>query len=730
VRGASPLARAAELYRAGRRRESEALLREVLTADPESADALFYLGSIAADAGRLGRALQLLQRAVARRPMEAAFHAALGNALARAGRAGDALASFQAARALQPALLELLLNAGHALRALGRHDEALAAYAQLIARQPAHAAARLGRALALAALGRRDAALAEFEQARAAAPDALDYSLEEAGLHLALGEAPEAARRYAALLERPGADARLRLNVAAALVQGGDVETALAQLRELERSGRRDAASVVALADLYSRCGEHGAALRLLEPLLAADDLPEWRERVARELLELERHADAAEHLRKLIAVRPADPGMRANLGLALLGLDRVDEASAELREALRLAPRHWQALHALGLALLKRGEIDEAIDAFEQARALKADEPDLLSNLGYAYALARQFERGEPLLREAVALAPGHRRARRNLGHYHLVRGRFEEGWLHSTGPWDEYRVRNSGQRFAQPWWQGEPLAGRSLLVWSEQGLGDQIMFCNPVPDLAAQGARVTLQCEPRLKRLFARSFPGVDVVPRGPQGQARIERAAPELQVPMSQLPVYLRRSRAAFPRHSGYLRADAKRVAYWRGRLEALGTEPRVGVSWVGGTVKTGKSRRSMTLEDWLPVLRLPGLRFVSLQYTDCRAELAWLRERHGLEVTHWQEAIDDYDETAALVTALDAVASVCTAVVHLAGALDRPARVAVPWWPAWCFMLEGEEMPWYPSVRLIRQQEPNDWDAPMARIAGEIAALVRA
>lgn len=730
MRGASKLARAAELYRAGRRRESEALLREVLTADPESSDALFYLGCIAADAGRLGRALQLLNRAVARRPMEAAFHAALGNALARAGRADDALASFQAARALQPGLAELLLNTGHALRVLARHEEALASYDQLLARQPGHAAARLGRALALAALGRRDEALAELVQARSSAPAAFDYELEEAALRLALGEAGEAARRYARLLERPGADARLRLNVAAALIQARDLKAALAQLRELERTGHRDAESVVALADLYSRCGEHGAALRLLEPLLAADDLPEWRERVARELLELERHADAAEHLRKLIAVRPADPGTHANLGLALLGLDHVDEASAELREALRLAPRHWQALHGLGLALLKRGEIGEAIDAFEQARAIKADEPDLLSNLGYAYALARQFERGEPLLREAVALAPGHRRARRNLGLYHLVRGRFEQGWQHGEGPWDEHRLRTSGQLFAQPWWQGEPLAGRSLLVWAEQGLGDQIMFCNPLPDLVAQGVRVTLQCEPRLARLFARSFPGVDVVPRGPEGRARIERAAPELQVPMGQLPVYLRRSRAAFPRHRGYLRADETRVAYWRARLESIGPAPRIGVSWVGGTVKTGKSRRSMTLEDWLPVLRLPGARFVSLQYTDCRAELAWLREAHGLEIVHWQEAIDDYDETAALVTALDAVASVCTAVVHLAGALDRPVRVAVPWWPAWCFMLEGEEMPWYPSVRLIRQQEPNDWNAPMARIAEEIAGMARA
>jgi hypothetical protein len=133
--------------------------------------------------------------------------------------------------------------------------------------------------------------------------------------------------------------------------------------------------------------------------------------------------------------------------------------------------------------------------------------------------------------------------------------------------------------------------------------------------------------------------------------------------------------------------------------------------------------------MTLEDWLPLLRLEGARFVSLQYTDCRAELAWLREAHGIEVAHWQEAIDDYDETAALVTALDAVASVTTAVVHLAGALDRPAYVAVPWWPAWCFMLEGEAMPWYPSVRLYRQAQPADWQEPIARIAEALARSAR-
>lgn len=729
MRGVSKLSRVASHYRAGRLRDAEALLREVLTADPGSVDALFFLGSIAADTGRLGRALELLQQAIARRPLEVAFHAALGNALARAGRNVDAATSFQAALALQPQMQELHLNLGHALRAQGRHAESLAAYERLLTHQPDHTGARLGRAAALAGQGQREAALAELARLRAQAPATADIDIEEATLRLALGEADEAVRRFEELLARPGADPRLLLQLAAALRVAGRPQEALQRLRELEQAKPKDAASISSLADLYARCGEHAAALPHLQRLLQWDDRADLRARYAVTLLELERHADAANELRKLVAAGPGDADCRANLGLALLGLDRVEEATAELREALRLVPQHWQALHGLGLALLKRGELDEAIGALERAQSLQPKDVDVLSNLGYAYVLAREFGRGEVLLREAVALAPHHRRACRNLRLYHLGRGQFEYGWQYSTGKWDASKVDFRGQSFPYSWWQGEALAGRTLLVWCEQGLGDQIMFCNPIPDLVAAGARVLLQCEPRLERLFARSFDGVTVVPRGREGRLLIEQGAPELQVPMSQLPAYLRCSRDAFPRHQGYLRASPERVAHWRARLESLGPGPKIGLSWAGGTVKTGRTRRSMTLEDWLPVLERPGMRFISLQYTDCRAELARLRAARGIEVTHWQDAIDDYDETAALVAALDGVASVCTAVVHLAGALARPTYVAVPWWPAWCFMLEGEEMPWYPSVRLIRQERPNEWLAPIARIASALERVAR-
>jgi tetratricopeptide (TPR) repeat protein len=713
------LSEAASRYRAGQWREAEAVFREVLAEDPQNADALFFLGSIAVDRGRLSIAEPLLRQALVRRPLEPAFHAALGNALARAARHEEALASYRTALALNPGLIELRLNVGHALRALNRPAEALAAYEALLAKHPSHPAARVAKVAALVALGRREAALAQL----GSLPQS-GFELEEAEIRLALGEVDEAIGRYSKLIEKSD-DPRARLGMAAALLRAGTGSEALEQARAVAGAKPRDPAVVLELAMTLARCGAPAEALTHLERLLRWDDRPDLRARQAALLLELDRNAEAAEALRAVVAKRPADADAHCNLGLALLGTGHADEAIAALREALRVAPGHWQALHNLGLAELRRGQLQDALAALEKAHTLKPDDVELEANFGYICALARDFERGERLLRHAVALDPSQRKARRYLALYLLARGRFAEGWdLMKEQPSRE-KLRTMGRSFEQPWWQGEPLSGRSILVWGDQGLGDEIMYASAVPDLMAMGARVVVECAGRLERLFARSFPQATVVPHGAAGRGRISAAAPELQMRMSGLPVYLRRTREAFPRHRGYLRAAPERVVYWQARLAALGPGAKIGISWAGGTGKTGKGRRSTTLEDWLPVLRVPGVQYVSLQYTDCRADLARLREQHGIHLTHWQEAIDDYEETAALVTALDAVASVVTAVIHLAGALGRPTYVLVPWWPSWRYGLEGEQMPWYPSARLLRQQQPSDWSAPIARLAAELA-----
>ena len=159
----------------------------------------------------------------------------------------------------------------------------------------------------------------------------------------------------------------------------------------------------------------------------------------------------------------------------------------------------------------------------------------------------------------------------------------------------------------------------------------------------------------------------------------------------------------------------------MAYWRARLDALGPGAKIGISWRGGTTRTRRRLRSISLGDWRPVLDLPGATFVSLQYhRDAPEEVDAFRRDTGVAIHHWQDAIDDYDETAALVCALDAVVSVCTAVVHLGGALGRPVYVVVPFSPEWRYGLVGDSMPWYPSVKLFRQREVGEWTGPIAEI----------
>jgi hypothetical protein len=263
---------------------------------------------------------------------------------------------------------------------------------------------------------------------------------------------------------------------------------------------------------------------------------------------------------------------------------------------------------------------------------------------------------------------------------------------------------------------WRGEPLEGKSLLVWGEQGLGDEIMFASCLPDLLAIGARCTLDCSRRLRPLFRRSFPDIAV----PDDQT----AAIDFTLALGSLPSLFRRRREDFPRHAGYLRADPAREAFWRRELASLGPGRKIGVSWRGGLMRTGRALRSLEADQLLPLLRIDGVHWVNLQHGENAAELTRLGNTYGVRVASWEESLIDLDETAALVAGLDLVITVCSTMVHLAGALGRPAWVLTPSGPAWRYRLQGAEMPWYPSVVLYRQSQLGDWVEPLHRMAADL------
>jgi tetratricopeptide (TPR) repeat protein len=435
----------------------------------------------------------------------------------------------------------------------------------------------------------------------------------------------------------------------------------------------------------------------------------------------------AYEHFKRAYALAPDIPDLLKNLTLSHIEFERYDEARDLLQQVLIQKPQHIEALKCIGLVLQKIHLPHEALQYYLRARAIDGADAELLNNLGIVFQDLGRLDEAIASYDAAIALKPGFTLALWHRSLAYLLRHDFARGW-----PDYELRVLSEDRPrrpvdFAQ--WAGEPLAGKSLLVYSEQGLGDEIMFASCIPDLVTAGADCVIECSTKLERLFRRSFPQATVFSASADRSlpAGVSKHGIDMQSAIGSLPLYFRRTRTDFPPHCGYLRADPELVAMWRERLAGLGPGLKVGISWQGGTHKSRRPVRSMPLTQWMPLLQTKNIRLVDLQYTDSSEELAALRLATGVNVHSWPEVRTDYEQTAALVAALDLVISVCTAVIHLGGALGRPVWVMAPFSPEWRYGIAGDEMPWYPSVRVFRQSTYGEWDAVIDQVSQSLREL---
>jgi tetratricopeptide (TPR) repeat protein len=410
-------------------------------------------------------------------------------------------------------------------------------------------------------------------------------------------------------------------------------------------------------------------------------DFAEARFQLGVAQIHLERFDDAIASFRKVIELRPDYADAHSNLGYVLYKhLELLDEAEAHLRRALELEPGKIEAQTNLAMVLDHRGETDRALELYDRVLRVSPDDSEVRLN------------------RSLILLA----------------RGDYARGW-------PEYEARHAVQLrrdFRLPEWDGASLSGRVILVHAEQGLGDEIMFASCLGEVIGEARHCVIECHRKLEKLFRRSFPAATVygaLQTDPQRNWLDHQPRIDCKVGIGSLPLRFRTSRADFPRHTGYLRADPVRSEYWRGRLRELGAGPKIGISWRGGAKKTRRHARSIPLKDWAAMLALPGIHFVSVQYGENHGDIEALQDVSHCVVHHWPEAIEDYDETAALVTAVDLVISVQTAVIHLGGALGRPVWALVSARPEWRYQETGDSLPWYPSVRLIRQAAPGNWRA---------------
>lgn len=491
------------------------------------------------------------------------------------------------------------------------------------------------------------------------------------------GHIPEAERAYRGVLAYDPAFAPALfvlglLTLATARVSEAAVLLARANAARPGHAGQSLALCRSLLAD--NRPAEIPAALA---PLFADPDLPDATRAEAyflhgSALNALGRHAAAAHALSLAVGLDSSHASAHANLGNALAELDYPDAAEAALREAVRLDPTLVSAHVSLGHVLGERGATDEAIAACQRA----------------------------------IDLAPDLAAAHWNQGIACLLAGRFQEGWARYE--WRKRRFPHAFAALPSPHWQGEPLDGRHILVLAEQGFGDAIQLARYLPLLAARGARVSLRCAAPLRSLLCQ-IEGVAVLGDGPL-------PAHDFWVDQMSLPGLFATALDTIPEPSPYLRAQPSLAASWRRRLPP---GRRVGLVWAGNPAHSNDRRRSLPPDAVAGFAAACAPRLLGLQVGPRAGELA------ALGIPEVGRALASYADTAAVLANLDLLVTVDTSVAHLAGSLGVPTWLMLPHAPDWRWMRERADSPWYPSMRLIRQERAGDWDGVVREVADRLA-----
>lgn len=437
----------------------------------------------------------------------------------------------------------------------------------------------------------------------------------------------------------------------------------------------------------------------------------------------------AVDLLRQAQSLMPEKPLFMANLGAALVDVGEQDEAERYLVEAVQRGPECVEAHVNLGALYERQGRLDEALPICLRGVELAPDKPAAFYNLANVHLHLGNLDEAIRCYEQLLQLAPDIAKGHWNLGLTHLLMGNFRVGW--EGYQWREASGQVEIDPYPQPLWDGSSLAGKTILIHAEQGVGDEIMFASCYPEIIAQAGKVVLLCEPRLARLFARSFP--EAVVHGVRRRKPALWQPPEaidVQIPAGSLPRYLRPTWESFPRAEKYLKADAVSTRLWRERFDQIGPGLKVGISWRAGGRASEQRRRTTQLDAWLPLLSVPGVHWINLQYGDCAADLAAVKERYGIDIHDWDDVdpMRDLDSVAAEIAALDLVISVGNTTVHMAGALGIEAWTALPHVPGWRWLIDHDEMPWYRTVRLFRQPKRNDWETLFAMLAERLRAEV--
>jgi tetratricopeptide (TPR) repeat protein len=595
---------------------------------------------------------------------------------------------------------------------------------RLTNQQPGHpesAQTRIEQGIALGAQGRLEEAVVCFRQILQGKPECADAHFYLGVALNQLGQLDEAAASYvrALHLEPQRLDALNNLaNLGNVRMAHNDAEGAIQCFQEVLRL-RPDYAEVhYNLGLVFASVGRFDDAIACYHQAIHwKPDYVEAYTNLGIALTLQRRLEDAIACHQQALRFQPDYVEAHNNLGTALAEQGRLDAAIASYRQALLHQPDHAHAHYNLANALADQARLDEAIASYRQAIGIQPHYPEALYNLGLALARQQRFDSALSSYQEAIRVRPDYADAHLGRAELLLLLGNFQEGW-----PEYEWRTSITGFRprpFSVPRWDGGPLQGRTILLHAEQGLGDTLQFLRYVPMVKQRGAMVVLQCPPALLGLATTSV-GIDRL-------LTYEEPLPAFDVhaPLPSLPGIFATDRDSIPGAVPYLAANPARVHHWRSELAQHKTF-KVGIVWQGSPHHTRDRQRSVPLMQFAGLAQVPDVALFSLQVGAGIQQLA----SAGLPVIDLGNRFDPgslADLAAALVN-LDLLISVDSAPAHLAGALGVPVWVALPALPDWRWLLDRPDSPWYPTMRLFRQQQAGKWGRVFEEMALEIGRKV--
>ncbi len=404
------------------------------------------------------------------------------------------------------------------------------------------------------------------------------------------------------------------------------------------------------------------------------------------------------------------------NLGNVLKKQNKLEGARDAYRQSLELRSGNADTQYNLGTVLEDLDDLEGAEDAYRKASEMTPERAIIFRSLARMLWFQGKQEESFAAIERGLEIDPKHPRGLETLGIHYFIQGRLAEAWeSYEVREWRSRHEENRSGAFDQPVWAGQPLDGKTVIVWAEQGAGDEVMFSSMVPDLQAAGAGVVLECDPRLMPLFERSFPGVRCL-------ARRDGVTPEAmdgidyQISGGSLGRWLRSDFSAFPERASYLKADEDRARTLKEKYRDGGDDLLVGIAWRSANPRMG-DKKSMPLDAFQPLAAMPGVRLVNLQYGDTVDERRAFEEKNSVSIIDDPDIdqMADLDAFAAQIAAMDLVISISNTTVHLSGALGVPSWVMLPVMSMWRWLGGRDDSPWYSSVRLFHQTERDQWAA---------------